>query len=212
MAGSFVTIVNPGYSTLFTRDLPAVSNDDVSGSTTANLFDPDVTNPLQEGEWLEINDDYQFVRPASTDVTSHATGTVSQLTIVDITGNTPTDTPCFMYFQERGRYDAQVTRKAHCIVGPEGFEFRTKMIVCSSGDEGDRVFVVIAKDSGGRLVSCLASSTALAAASVAYTENLGPSVSSVAANVLTDGSWYAGTITRIHGTNDATVLFQPGNL
>jgi hypothetical protein len=47
MAGKFVTIVNPGYSTLFTRDLTAVGNDNVrAASASANLFDPDYTNPL----------------------------------------------------------------------------------------------------------------------------------------------------------------------
>ena len=64
MAGSFVTIVNPGYSALFTRDLTAVSNSNISSSASVNLFDQDVTNPLQEGEWLQIDSNYKFSRGA----------------------------------------------------------------------------------------------------------------------------------------------------
>ena len=211
MAGNFVTIVNPGYSTLYTRDLTAVSSVNVSGSATANLFDPDASNPLQEGEWLNINSSYQFVRPAGGDITGHTTSGVSALTLVDDSANAPSSSACFMYFQERGRYDAQVTQKAHCIVGPEGFEFTTKMIVCSAGDEGDRVFVMVAMDSSSRLVSCLASSTSIKAAADAG-DPTGPVLSSVSSDELTNGSWYAGVITRVHGTNHATVLFQHGHV
>ena len=50
MAGSFVTIVNPGYSALYTRDLPVATTANVEGSTTLNPFDPDSSHPLQEGE------------------------------------------------------------------------------------------------------------------------------------------------------------------
>jgi hypothetical protein len=60
MAGSFVTIVNPGYSALFTRDLTTATTANVENSTTLNLFDPDSAHPLQEGEWLIINGSYKF--------------------------------------------------------------------------------------------------------------------------------------------------------
>jgi hypothetical protein len=205
MAGKFVTIVNPGYSTLFTRDLTAVGNDNVrAASASANLFDPDYTNPLQEGEWLSINSSNKFVRPAVGDVTggSNSSGI---LEILADAHNAASTFSCFMYFQERGRYDAQVTRKAHCIVGPAGFEFRTKQIVCAASDEGERVFVYICIDASGRKVSALVSASAAHAASVVT-----PALST--AGPVVNGSWYAGVITRIHGTNDATVLFQPGNL
>jgi hypothetical protein len=109
-----------------------------------------------------------------------------------------------MYFQERGRYDAQVTRKAHCIVGPACFEFRTKQIVCASGDEGERVFVYLCTDSSGRYVSALVSESAADGATTAVAPAL------TTAGDIVAGSWYAGTIVRVHGTNDATVLFQPG--
>ena len=203
MAGSFVTIVNPGYSALFTRDLSAVSSANVSGSATANLFDPDATHPLQEGEWLSINSDHKFVRPTSGDVTggSNSSGI---LEILEDGQNTASTSVCFMYFQERGRYDAQVTRKAHCIVGPAGFEFTTKQIVCAAGDVGERVFVYICMDGSGRKVSALVSASAAHGASSAVT----PALST--AGPVANGSWYVGTITRVHGTNHATILFQPG--
>jgi hypothetical protein len=160
-----------------------------------NLFDPDVAHPLQEGEWLHINDSNRFQRGFHLTGPVAPAGGVAELTLVDVAANTASPRPCFMYFQERGRYDAQVTRKAHCIVGPGNYEFRTKQIVCSTGEEGDRCFVYIAEDSAGRLVSALASETAADALSN------GP---------VPTGAWYAGVILRIHGTNDATVLFQPG--
>lgn len=195
MAGSFVTLVNPGYSALFTRDLSAVSNANVSGASV-NLFDPDSSNPLQEGEWLQINDDYKFTRGVDATGALSAAGGASVLTLINSADNVAATRPCFMHFAERGRYDAQVTRKAHCIVGPAGFEFRTKQIVCASGDEGERCFVYISEDSSGRLLSSLVSESAADGASTAPAP--------------TTGSWFAGVILRVHGTNDATVLFQPG--
>jgi len=204
MAGSFVTIVNPGYSALFTRDLAAVSNSNISSSATVNLFDPDVTNPLQEGEWLQIDSNYKFSRGAGLGGAVTGSGTATALQYCEDAQNVPASTPCFMYFQERGRYDAQVTRKAHCIVGPAGFEFRTKMIVTSqrgtTASVGDRVFVVICEDSSGRLVQALISESVYDAIATAVT----------AVPAMTDAAWCAGVITRIHGTNDCTVLFQPG--
>jgi len=204
MAGTFVTLVNPGYSALFTRDLSAASTVNVEGSTSMNLFDPDSAHPLQEGEWLQINSAYKFQRPAGGDVT----GTIAVTTILKIVEdaqNTASLSHCSMNFQERGRYDSQVTKKAHCIVGPGNFEFRTKMIVCAAGDEGEKVFVYICQDSSNRLVSALVSASAAIAAVTALPPVVGGATT-------TDGSWYAGVITRIHGTNDATVLFQPGFL
>jgi len=203
MAGKFVTIVNPGYSALFTRDLSAVSSANVSGSATANIFDPDASNPLQEGEWLGINGDYKFARASASTGALTAAGGATRITLVDSSDNVLESKPCFMYFQERGRYDAQVTRKAHCIVGPAGFEFRTKMIACTSAASqvGEKVYVAVCEDSAGRLVSALASETAIAATT---------HVDGGSAPAAGDGHWYAGVIIRIHGANDATVLFQPG--
>lgn len=198
MAGTFVTLVNPGYSALFTRDLSTATTANVENSTTLNLFDPDSTHPLQEGEWLIINSNYRFQRPSEADVNAQAPGAGTTLSIIDHGDNNIPTVPCYMYFQERGRYDAQVTKKAHCIVGPGNFEFRTKMIVCESAHVGDRVYVSIGEDASNRLVSCLASFSALDGLSVAAAP--------------ASGDWYAGVITRVHGQNDATVLFQPGFL
>lgn len=195
MAGQFVTILNPGYSTLYTRDLPFLPNSNVEGSSAINVFDPDSSHPLQEGEWLQMSGG-KFTRSMAEAAVTHA-ATVSALTVVNDADNVAADRPCFMYFQERGRYDAQLTRKAHCITGPSGFEFRTKMIVCATGEEGERVYVYICKDASGRLVSALVSATKADASS---------------APTPAAGDWYAGTILQVHGTNDATVLFQPGYL
>lgn len=196
MAGQFVTILNPGYSTLYTRDLAYQANANVEGSATMNVFNPDVAHPLQEGEWLQMSAG-KFTRSLASGAVT-GSGSASALEIVNDAQNAAASRPCFMYFQERGRYDAQFTRKAHCITGPSGFEFRTKMIVCASGDEGERVYVYVCEDASGRLVSALVSFSAADGASTAPAP--------------TTGSWYAGTILQVHGTNDATVLFQPGFL
>lgn len=196
MAGQFVTIVNPGYSTLWTRDLPYLPNANVEGAS-ANVFDPNSANPLQEGEWLQLTAGKFSRGVAATGAVTHA-GTPTALVVAENADNLAATRPSFMYFQERGRYDAQLTRKAHCIMGPEGFEFRTQMIVCATGDEGERVYVYICEDASGRLVSALVSSSSATDAATA------PAPAS--------GSWYAGTILQVHGTNDATVLFQPGYL
>jgi hypothetical protein len=193
MAGQFVTILNPGYSTLYTRDLGYTAVANVDGSASANPFNPDSAHPLQEGEWLTFDGSGKLKR-AAADV-AYDSATPAALDVATASGtNVPATTPCFMYFQERGRYDAQFTRKAHVITGPVGFEFRTKMIVCASGDAGERCFVQLCNDSSGRQVAALVSESAL-----------GDGVSSPSA-----GDWYAGVIMQVHGTNDATVLFQPG--
>jgi len=201
MAGTFVTLVNPGYSSLFTRDLSAVSATNVSGSATANLFDPDAANPLQEGEWLGINSSYKFARASASGGALSSAGGATRITLVDHAHNVLESQPCFMYFQERGRYDAQVTKKAHCIVGPAGFEFRTKMIDCDSGDEGEKVYVAVCEDSSGRLVSALVSNSVIADST---------NVDGGSAPAAGEGHWYAGVILRVHSNGDATVLFQPG--
>jgi hypothetical protein len=196
MAGQFVTILNPGYSTLYTRDLPFLPNSNVEGSSAINVFDPESSHPLQEGEWLQLSGG-KFTRSRAVEAVTHS-ASVSQLTVVNDEHNLAAVRPCFMYFQERGRYDAQLTRKAHCITGPSGFEFRTKMIVCGTAEEGERVYVYVCKDASGRFVSALVSATKAGAPA----DTPAPAA----------GAWYAGTILQVHGTNDATVLFQPGYL
>jgi hypothetical protein len=199
MAGSFVKLLNPGYSALYTRDLPFLVNTNVDASG-ANVFNPDSTNPLQEGEWLSMSAG-KFTRGAGTTGAVTAATGATRVTLVDDAQNDALAVPAHLYFQERGRYDAQLTRKAHCVIGPLGFEFRTQMIDCAAGDEGEKVYVLICEDSSGRLVQALVSSSVIAAASNA---NGG------AAPAAGDGVWYAGVITQVHGNSDATVLFQPG--
>lgn len=196
MAGTFVTFVNPGYSALFTRDYSfgtPVAN--VDGSTSANVFDPDASHPLQEGEWLTMDAATGKVKRACEDIV-YDLATPAALSVNTSTASTEdvSQTACFLHFAERGRYDAQVTKKAHCVVGPGSMQLRTKMIVCEAGEEGDRVYVMCCIDSSGRHVSALASATKAAAGGA----------------TIDAGCWYAGTILQVHGTNDATILYQPG--
>jgi hypothetical protein len=105
MAGTNVEIIVPGYSTLFTRDLPYTPG--AGEVADLNPFDPDSAAPLVEGEWLEVA----------------ASNGAERLT----RGADASQKPCYLYFMERGRYDAQLSRKAHVVVGPHGFIFRTKL-------------------------------------------------------------------------------------
>ena len=199
MAGSFVKILNPGYSALYTRDLAVLLNTNVDASGS-NIFDPDATNPLQEGEWLSMSEG-KFTRGVgSQGAVSAATG-ATRVTMVDTANNDVLTVPAHMYFQERGRYDAQLTRKAHCLIGPVGFEFRTQMIDCGASDDGDKVYVMLCEDSSGRLVQALVSESAIDAGSAAN-DGAKPAAG--------DGDWYAGVITHAHAASDATILFQPG--
>ena len=129
MAGKYIEFVNPGYSTLYTRDLKYKQNttrtDDV-----ANPFDPDAANPLVEGEWLQMTDNNQVTRggdAASATASDHYNVAVS---------------PCFLHFSERGRYDAQITKKAHCVTGPQGFEFTCKLGDFTGVSAGDRLYIM----------------------------------------------------------------------
>lgn len=199
MAGKFVTILNPGYSTLYTRDLSYTVRADVDGSASANVFDPDASHPLQEGEWLTSDGSGKLQRAAegTSGTVTYDSASPSALEVATTTAagtNSLATAPCFMYFQERGRYDAQLTRKAHVIMGPSNFEFRTKMIVCDSSAAGDRVFVQLCIDTSGRRVAALVGEN-----------DIGDGVSGAAS-----GDWYAGVILQKHATNDCTVLFQPG--
>lgn len=137
MAGKYIEFVNPGYSTLYTRDLkyaPATGRDGGSGTdaeaAALNVFDPDSAAPLLEGEFLEV--------AAGNKVTRGGTGAC---TPGDSTEMNIGEAPAYLHFHERGRYDAQITKKAHLVVGPSGFEFVTSLCYCTDGDEGEPVFV-----------------------------------------------------------------------
>jgi hypothetical protein len=107
MAGTNVEIIVPGYSTLFTRDLPYAPG--VGEASDLNPFDPDSAAPLVEGEFLEVAASSSGAERLSRGANASAK-------------------PSYLYFMERGRYDAQLSRKAHVVVGPHGFIFRTKLI------------------------------------------------------------------------------------
>ena len=190
MAGKYIEFVNPGYSTLYTRDLKYSA----SGASTrdnadpANPFDPDSVNPLIEGEWLEFagNSCSRMVADPSGVATAAAGKNIAQK-------------PCFLHFSERGRYDAQITKKAHMITGPSGFTFTTKLCIAgSSAAVGDKVVVVdVANPSAsGKFSRGLA------------TEN---DVDITSGGDLSAGDAYyvVGFVTRVIGTNHIEVQYQP---
>ena len=133
MAGKYIEIINPGYSTLFTRDLKFVPNTSRGEASTDNMFDPDSDNPLIEGEWLCMD-------PSGN--TSNKVAREGSVTADDL--DNIGKEACFLHFHEKGRYDAQITKKAHCISGPCGFEFKSKLGsfgASASVAVGKRVFV-----------------------------------------------------------------------
>ncbi len=116
MAGKYITILNPGYSQLWVRDLLYTpGSGDASGT---NPLSPDDDRPLIEGEWLEIT--HSSNKPRFTRGGNNAVA-------VSGTPDGEGTSPAYLYFQEQGRYDAQHTKLAHAVCGPFGFEFRTKL-------------------------------------------------------------------------------------
>jgi hypothetical protein len=194
MAGQNVELMNPGYSATFTRDLTWTPNATAEAAAD-NAFDPDSANPLVEGEWLEMVGTH-FTRAGNLTV-NPATAAGAALAVSLGGGDAGVGTsPSHLYFQERGRYDAQVTRKAHCIIGPSGMEIRTRLVVTGTDAIGDRVYVCWGVTPAGSLVRCLATTNALV----------------TAGHAAAGGDYFVGTITRIHDTNDISVLYQPGFL
>ena len=197
MAGKYVEIVNPGYSTLYTRDLPYSPNESSSiESATLNVFDPDAsgtTGPLYEGEWLELTNGSapKFTRGGGA---SGAPSDTASAVNEEVTTNPePSKVPVFMYFAERGRYDSQVTRKAHCITGPHGFEFKTKMCVASSSASlGAPVCAAYILLPNGE-----------------YKRGLVVMSYDTANNGTETGYWVVGNITRVIATNHIQVQFNP---
>ena len=193
MAGKYITIVNPGYSTLFTRDLKYDPNTTWDGSDPSNPFDPDSAIPLLEGEWL--------VPVASNKVTregSQNAGTATQSSVTAPGYNLGREA-AYLHFNERGRYDAQITKKTHLISGPGGFEFRTKLCKCAAGDEGELVVVadMAHPNQAGQYVRALYSASALNAAA-SFTALVKTRV------------FVVGTVARVYGTDDMLVRYNPG--
>ena len=173
MAGSFVTFIVPGYTSLFVRDLPYVAG--TGDDADVNPFNPTDTRPLEEGEWLQLSGADKVTRGGDNVVTVAGTpdgeGTL----------------PAFLYFQEKGRYDAQVTKRAHNVFGPAGFIFRTKMC-CSAGLTVGSKVSVWDYDGGAALYGVTRRVLALA---------------------VDPGAWVVGTVTRVYGTDDIGVFYNP---
>ena len=190
MAGKYIEFVNPGYSTLYTRDLKYAA----SGASTrdasdpSNPFDPDSANPLLEGEWLEQNgiNCTRLIADGSGVATAAAGKNIGQK-------------PCFLHFSERGRYDAQITKKAHLVTGPVGYSFTTKLCIAgSSAGVGDKLIVcdVESPSASGKFVRGLASEA---------------DVDITSGGDLSAGDKYyvVGYITRKFADNHIEVLYQP---
>lgn len=177
MAGKYIEFINPGYSTLYTKDVGYAANTVRDGDDPANPFNPDSANPLLEGEFLEMSSSNKVTRGGTT---SPATA-----------GANIAEKPCFLHFSERGRYDAQLTQKAHLVVGPAGFEFRSKLCVAASSEVGDMVFVadVASPSAAGKFVKGLVGQGDLGSAT---------------------GTFYSvGFITRKHSDSDIQVMYMP---
>lgn len=170
MAGTNFEVLSPGYSTLYTRDFPYALG---GGEAGLNPISPNDTRPLVEGEWLEYASTaaagYQWSRGGDNagDNTDEAV------------------TPSFPFFLESGRYDMQTLGKVHCIIGPTGFEFRTRICDSTGLAVNDAVSVWDITMSG--IIR-----RGLQAASAIGTE-----------------SYVIGHVTRVFGTNDIGVWFNP---
>lgn len=196
MAGKYIEFVNPGYSTLYTRDLKYLpsSAGSYGESSSINVFDPDSANPLVEGEWLQYTADNKLSRVYSSSSIAAAAG-----------ANVST-VACAMHFSEKGRYDAQITKKAHVVSGPNGFDFKTKLcLVDSSVAAGTRLFVADFAV-GSEFKRGLYDATSLqgTSAHVAF------AVATSGATIENaDYYWSPGYVQRYIGTGEVVVHFDP---
>jgi len=172
MAGKYFEILNPGYSQLMVRDLPYLAG---SGEDSdINPFKPQDDRPLTEGEWLQLG--------ASSNAPRFTRGGNNAMAVSGTLDSEGT-VPAFPYFMEEGRIDAQVSAMAHCLVGPMGFEFRTKLCNSTGLSVNSKVSVW---DWDGR--------------SGAYglvRRVLG----------LFSAGWVVGRVSRIYGTDDIAVIY-----
>ena len=196
MAGKYIEFLNPGYSTLYTRDLKykGSSNGSYGESSSLNPFDPDSANPLVEGEWLQYTHDNKLSRVwDSASVQAEA-------------GKNVAKTPCAMYFQEKGRYDAQITKKAHCVSGPNGFDFKTKLCKvashASTASAGARLFV--ADLTVGSVLKRGLMDAATVANETSSTFSVGATGGATSAYY-----WSPGYIQRVISTSEIVVHFDP---
>jgi hypothetical protein len=175
MAGKYIELINPGYSTLWTRDLKYAPG---SGeAATLDPFNPKSLRPLVEGEWLEVG--------GSTG--KQLTRGGDNVTSVPGTPDGEGTVPAYLHFMEQGRYDQQATKRAHVVMGPAGFEFRTRLCNSAGLSPNDPVSVWDWDGPGGAwgvTRRVLAAHTA---------------------------GWVIGRVTRIYGTNDIGVMYLPGS-
>ena len=174
MAGKYVTILRPSYTEIgsYTRDLPylAGSGEDAD----INPFKPNDDRPLVEGEWLEMTatgGSPRFTRGGNNAMSSPGTP--------DNEGSNP----AFLYFMEEGRIDSQVAGMAHCVCGPFGFEFRTKLCRSAGLSVNSKVAV--------------------------YDWDGDCSAYGLVRRVLAvqSSGWVVGRVSRIFGTNDISVIY-----
>lgn len=191
MAGKYIEFVNPGYSTLYTRDLKYVKNssrnDDVD-----NPFNPDAANPIIEGEWLQLASGLKAKRGGSATAAAGANIAVS---------------PCVLHFSERGRYDAQITQKAHVVTGPQGFEFTCKLGDFTGAAEGEFVFIADFENpaASGKYIQALYGADALASAS----SSIATLSAEGSTSAPTAAFWSPGWIVRKVSNSEAVIMFAP---
>ena len=190
MTGKYIEFINPGYSTLYTRDLQYSPN--TTGSmeaATLNPFDPDSANPLVEGEWLTLTTGGKCTRPGDAAAASEGQ-------------NMSGSSACMMHFHEKGRYDAQISRKAHLVTGPAGFEFKCKLGNFTGAAEGERVFV------GSVLVGALYKSGLCSITTIGAS---GDYQSTFAMNPTTNqvSLWSPGYISRFISASECNIVWAP---
>lgn len=176
MAGKFIEILNPGYSTLWTRDL--LYTPGTGEAASLNPFDPSSARPLVEGEFLEHS--------ATGNGKKVQRGGNNAMAVSGTPDNEAT-VPSYLYFLEEGRFDAQATKRAHIVMGPHGFEFRTKLCRSAGLSINDPVSVW---DWDGDAGAFGLVRRVLAARAAGY---------------------LIGRVTRIFGTNDIALTFMPGS-
>lgn len=165
MAGDYVEFQIPGYSQLWPLDLPYAPG--VGESSDLNPLDPNSARPLIEGEWLELDSTgKKFTRGGNNNAADVDEGTK----------------PAFIYFMERGRYDSQVSKLCHTLIGPAGFFVRTKL--CDSTGLANGDLVSVQDISVGGIVR----------------RGLKKHVAGYA----------VGRVVRLNGTNDITIQYLPG--
>ena len=201
MAGKYIEFVNPGYSTLYTRDLKYAANTTRDAADPANPFNPDSANPLIEGEWLSLGDNLTCTRAG--DATAGDTDLNVEVS------------PCMLHFSEKGRYDAQITKKAHLVSGPEGFEFSCKLGDFTGASAGDRVIIADFENplASGKYVKALyglgAWESAVAAASSSAYSSFAFSNAAGALASATHYFWSPGWIVRVVSNSEAIIMFAP---